>query len=361
MNHIVCFHLYNDYSGSPRILYLVIKGLLKKGYQIDLISSTGGILDQLQLHDNFRHRKYKYHFSNNHFISILKYCCIQLYTSMLGLTYLFKHDTIFYINTILPIGPALIGRLIGKRVVYHYHEDATTKGGIYRFLCSLMQCLATDIICVSKYQRSSIMRKENVSIIPNALSNDFIMKLSPNPERAFKAQTILMISSLKLYKGVLEFIQLAKSLHQFQFLLVINDNKNNIDVFCDKYTTSEIDNLQIYCKQSDVTPFYNKSSIVLNLSDKKRFIETFGLTALEAMSCGLPIIVPTVGGISEMVIDGENGWRIDTLNMDLIENKISTLLSEKSTYYNMASHAFEISKLYSENNFIQQIENVLSH
>ena len=32
-----------------------------------------------------------------------------------------------------------------------------------------------------------------------------------------------------------------------------------------------------------------------------KIIETFGLTALEAMAFGLPVIVPTVGGIAEMV------------------------------------------------------------
>jgi len=54
-----------------------------------------------------------------------------------------------------------------------------------------------------------------------------------------------------------------------------------------------MDNLQIISRQNDVTPFYNEASIVLNLSDKQRFVETFGLTALEAMSAGLPVIVPT--------------------------------------------------------------------
>ena len=60
-----------------------------------------------------------------------------------------------------------------------------------------------------------------------------------------------------------------------------------------------MDNLQIISRRNDVTPFYNEASIVLNLSDKQRFVETFGLTALEAMSAGLPVIVPTEGGIAE--------------------------------------------------------------
>ena len=31
MNRIICFHLFNDYSGSPKVLKMALEGLLKKG------------------------------------------------------------------------------------------------------------------------------------------------------------------------------------------------------------------------------------------------------------------------------------------------------------------------------------------
>lgn len=39
---IVCFHLFNDYSGSPKILNVVLRGLLRKGFLVDLVTSRGG-------------------------------------------------------------------------------------------------------------------------------------------------------------------------------------------------------------------------------------------------------------------------------------------------------------------------------
>lgn len=37
MKKIVCFHLYNDYSGSPRVLAMILKGLQKKDIQLTLL------------------------------------------------------------------------------------------------------------------------------------------------------------------------------------------------------------------------------------------------------------------------------------------------------------------------------------
>lgn len=52
MSRVICFHLFNDYSGSPKVLKMILEGLLKKGCQVDLVSSTGGVLDEL-LYQNF--------------------------------------------------------------------------------------------------------------------------------------------------------------------------------------------------------------------------------------------------------------------------------------------------------------------
>ena len=62
--------------------------------------------------------------------------------------------------------------------------------------------------------------------------------------------------------------------------------------------------------------FYNEAAIVINLTNPKLAVETFGLTPLEAMSAGLPVIVPTVGGIAEMVGDGDNGYKIDVQELE---------------------------------------------
>ena len=360
MKQIVCFHLFNDYSGSPKVLKMVLEGLLKKGCQVDLVSSKGGALDELLHYRNLRKYSYPYRFSNNPAVTMLRYSSVQFYTFLLAFRWLFHKDAVFYINTLLPVGPALAGRIMGKRVVYHYHENAFAKGTFYKTLAMLMQKLAHEIICVSEYQASFLQRKKGVTVVPNALPKNFVNRLTPNLQTAFERKHILMLGSLKLYKGPLEFIELAQRLSQFTFELVVNDTQENINRFVKEHKINICKNLTIYPRQNDVVPFYNQASLVLNLSDKKQVVETFGLTALEAMSTGLPVIVPTEGGIAEMVADGENGYKIDVQELDRMADTIERIFSDGSLYLQLATNALTYSKKFSAVHMIELISKLIS-
>ena len=355
MKRVVCFHLFNDYSGSPKVLKLVLEGMLRRGYKIDMVSSKGGPLDELRRYNNYTKFSYSYRFSTNAILTMVRYLFIQLYTFILAFRWVFCKDVVFYVNTLLPIGPAFAGRLMGKHVIYHYHENASAKGAFYKILAFLMQKLAHDIICVSNYQASFLIRKKNVFIVPNALPQEFVSELRPCPNVAFDRQRVLMLGSLKLYKGPLEFIRLAQQLPHYSFDLVVNDTEENISNFIEAHQLTLTKNLSIHPRQNNVVPFYNQSSIVLNLSNKDLVVETFGLTALEAMSASLPVIVPTVGGIAEMVEDGVNGYKIDVQNLNKISECITAMLSDKILYLNLAHKALSVSRNYDETSMIEQI------
>lgn len=155
-----------------------------------------------------------------------------------------------------------------------------------------------------------------------------------------------MLGSLKLYKSPLEFCKLAENLPQYFFELVVNDTQENIDLFIETYKLQISKNLLIYPQQNDVAPFYNRASLVLNLSNKEKVVETFGLTALEAMSVGLPVIVPTEGGIAEMVENGVNGYKIDVTQLAKIEQTIESILEDKNLYIRLSNNALACSKHY---------------
>lgn len=368
MKRLICFHLFNDFSGSPKVLRLVLGGLLESRelrvergeWSVEIVTSKGeGALSDLDGRKGVRMHRYAYRFSDNGVVTILRYSWVQLYVFLLSFRYLLSRETVFYINTILPVGAALAGRLMGKRVVYHYHENASAKGAFYRLLARAMQGLASEIVCVSAYQRSFLKREKGVYVVPNAAPESFTARLKPNPQEAFGRKRVLMLGSLKRYKGTQEFVELAGRMKDYAFELVLNETQENIDAYWKESGMTQPENLTVHARQKDVAPFYNRASVVLNLTNKNMAIETFGLTAIEAMSAGLPVIVPTVGGIAEIVEDGVNGYRIDVQELGQIEYTIQNILTNKDLYLKLSEGAWLCSQKYSEQAMIESIKKIL--
>ena len=60
----------------------------------------------------------------------------------------------------------------------------------------------------------------------------------------------------------------------------------------------------------EVNAFQRASDVVLQMSTR----EGFGLTVTEALWKGVPVIARKVGGIPMQIIDGVNGYLINSLN-----------------------------------------------
>lgn len=357
---IVFFHLLSDFSGSPKILKIVIEGLLLRNYPIDLYTSKKGILNEIDKTDIFKKHTYRYKFNDSKIITLISYLLIQMYLFFRSFKYLFEQKCVFYINTLLPVGPALAGAIMRKKIIYHYHENANIKGLHYVVLSKIMQRIATQIICVSHDQVEKLGNKNKVIVIPNSTSVEFYDYFNTDKvKKLSEPKTILMLSSLKKYKGIIEFTKLANKMQHYDFVLVINDNKNNIQKFFDKYGITASKNLTIFSQTINVIQFYEKASLLLNLTDPNEFIETFGLTAIEAMTAGLPVIVPEVGGIAELVEDGKNGFKTNVHNLEKIMNQIDYILSSHDIYESFSKTSKKISQGYSYQSMINKIEFVI--
>jgi len=57
-------------------------------------------------------------------------------------------------------------------------------------------------------------------------------------------------------------------------------------------------------EQDQLEPLFFCTDLFLLPSEE----ESFGLTALEAMNCGVPVVATDVGGLPEVIVDGETGY-----------------------------------------------------
>ena len=57
--------------------------------------------------------------------------------------------------------------------------------------------------------------------------------------------------------------------------------------------------------------------------------ESFGLSALEAMSCGVPVVATAVGGVPEVVVDGETGLLSPADDLGAFAQRVRELLFDR--------------------------------
>lgn len=372
---IVFAHLLNDYSGSPLILSSIIKAAKEKGYEVDLFTCGGGdgFLSNLGVH--------YYHFPYRFFVNKYVRLVVFMSSQMILFSKMFWHyrnekDVVFYVNTLLPFGAGLAGNLLEKKVVYHIHETSM-KPPIFK---KLLKFFANKNADTAIYVSNNLMEMEALpdvkgKVVYNGLSKDFIAKAKVSESKSKSSLSrnlgenknglpqnfgenenndrfrILMLCSLKDYKGVPEFVELAKRLPNYEFELVVNASENEIKNYFG--TVPNYKNLTIFPVQSNVHPFYQRADLVLNLSHPETWVETFGMTILEAMYYGIPCIVPPVGGPVELIDNGVQGFLIDQRNLDIIIEKINLLATDKILYQSFSEAALKKAKTFSLENMIK--------
>jgi glycosyltransferase involved in cell wall biosynthesis len=78
-------------------------------------------------------------------------------------------------------------------------------------------------------------------------------------------------------------------------------------------------------KQANISDYLGIADVFLLPSE----LESFGLAALEAQACEVPVVASRVGGIPEVVIDGETGFLSDIGDLEKMSNDAVKFLNDK--------------------------------
>ena len=88
-------------------------------------------------------------------------------------------------------------------------------------------------------------------------------------------------------------------------------------------------------KQPKIVDYLSAADVLLLPSEQ----ESFGLAALEAMACEVPVVASRVGGIPEVVTDGETGFLSEVGDVDKMAKDASRLLTEAEFRIEMGRRA----------------------
>jgi glycosyltransferase involved in cell wall biosynthesis len=86
--------------------------------------------------------------------------------------------------------------------------------------------------------------------------------------------------------------------------------------------------------------------------------EGMGRVLVEAMAAGLPIVASRVGGIPDLIKDGQNGLLVPPKDASALENAISTLFEDKEKRKRMGEAGTKMCRQYSAEAMVAQIDNL---
>jgi len=158
--------------------------------------------------------------------------------------------------------------------------------------------------------------------------------------------TVLFIGHKSLIKGVPYLLLAWKQLNLKNAKLIIagQQNKQILRLFKDKIS---------FEAPGEVKPlkYYQKASVFVlpSLGD------AFGRAVLEAMSCGLPVIISDMVGAKDIVRDGKEGIIIPSRDFKAIAESIQYFYDNRKEIKRMGKNARETAKKYSWEIFSEEI------
>lgn len=348
------FHLLNDFSGSPNVLAQVVQIVKDEGYQVKITTTQGkGFLSDIE---GVQYSHYQYKWSPYKLVTLCKLFFVQWKLFWKVLLAKNVKGSVIYINTLLPFGPALAGRLKGARVVYHIHESYIKPKLFRNFLVGVAAISAQKVIMVSRYLYDEYPALQNKAVIVNnALPKTFIHQVVEKLEDE-QPFTVLMLASLKRYKGVDEFVKVAQQLKEINFELVLNASLEEVKTYFKQLPT----NLKVFPAQADVHSFYQRASLVMNLTIPELCKESFGMTILEAKAYGIPSIVPPAGGPKELVVNGKDGYLIHPQNLPMQSYVIEEIARNKHLLARLKDNAALSLDEFSYPKFKEKISSLVS-
>lgn len=352
---ITFVHMLNNFSGSPNVLSILIRGFVDRGHDVRIITnySQGFLSDIPQV--KYQYVNYKWN-KDNKFSSLFSYLLCQ-FRLFFVLLFDKKKNEIYYINTIIPFAAILACKLTNKHFYIHVHENMSQSKPFYCLYRIIYRICNRYSIFVSEYVKSQALNVQNSIVAYNGLDESFLQIALSHMTPLSRRSTILMLCSLRVHKGIYEFIRLARNMPQYPFELVVSDNQEDVNLFIIKNEVPN--NMKIFALQTDVHPFYQRAKLVLNLSLPDLWVETFGLTLLEGMTYGIPVIGPDIGGPCEIIDDNLNGYLINPSEISLLQEKIYLLMSDNNLYSRMSNAAQARALTFSSIKMVDKIENYL--
>ncbi|MCR4416193.1 MAG: N-acetyl-alpha-D-glucosaminyl L-malate synthase BshA [Ignavibacteria bacterium] len=201
------------------------------------------------------------------------------------------------------------------------------------------------VTAVSKFLRDKTLTNyqinKEIEVIPNFVDTEiykpkencvFKSHFAPNGEKV-----LVHISNFRPVKRVPDVIRIFHLVKQKvpSKLILAGDGPDRSE--CEKLVRELNLKNDVYFlgKQEAVVDILNAGDIFIMPSQS----ESFGLSALEAMACGLPTVTTSIGGLPELVVHNETGYIAEIGDVERMAKYTIDLLTNSNKYKKFSENA----------------------
>jgi len=230
-----------------------------------------------------------------------------------------------------------IGRISGlfikKKVIFTVHGWCFTEGAtgvrktLGRFIEKALVPITDKIICVSEYDKQLALRlsvgsSESLTLIYNGVSHIEKANQGHFTDQKIKVMMTARFAEPKDQETVIRAFEHIEK--EFELYLV-GDGPNLESCVSLTKELQLNDQIHFLGSRSDVRMLLQEMDIFILSSS----YEGLPISIIEAMSVGLPIIASDVGGVSELVKEGENGYLFEPRDIKHLSNLIKGLADKE--------------------------------
>lgn len=367
---IVC---YPTYGGSGVVATELGKVLAMRGHEVHFISYAmpsrlSGFYDNIFYHEVEMYNYPLFEFPlyslalASKMVEVAKFSDIDL----IHAHYAIPHATSAYLAREILKAENKIKKDI-KVITTLHGTDITLIGLEPSFLPTMKFSIeqSDGVTAVSKFLRdktlSNYQINKEIEVIPNFIDIDKFKRQNDEKSICFKKnfapnnEKILIHTSnfrpLKRVQDVIRTFAEVKAKIPSRLVLV-GDGPERSD--CEQLcrTLGIFDSVKFMGKQDAIVELLSISDLFLMPSQS----ESFGLSALEAMSCSVPVISSSIGGLPELNIHGETGYIAEMGDIDRMSKYSIELLSNEKKYKLFSKNARERAETLSEEKIVPVYE-----
>jgi len=256
-----------------------------------------------------------------------------------------------------------------KIITTLHGTDITLTGLEISFLPTLKFSIqkSDGVTAVSEFLKIKTLSNYGISkeikVIPNFINLNVYKKISNKETQCLRerltkdgSKVLIHTSNFRPLKRVDDCIRIFRKIKDNipAKLLLIGDGPERSKV---EYLAKDLG------VHGDITFYGEQESIVEILSVGDLFLmpsqsESFGLSALEAMACGMPVISSNAGGLPELNLHGETGYIAEVGDVNKMADYALKLLADDRIYKIFSENAYNrASNLFSAERVIPQYEN----